>query len=824
MADSKARRKNPGRQKNAERDAAAPAERIAPAGPEMIEGDRIDGIPLIYLKEMNVFPGISVSFDIPGGSDAAALRAAKRGAGLLLVMDAGGPAAAEIDVAADGAPQEDHGTGCVVRIRQSVELPSAAGYKVVAEGIARGTVVRYYQKTPFITVEANLPEKKARQYEEAFLEAHRRMLLKAAEAFGAAGGGITPEIAAALREIRPLTLLTDMIASAIRIRQPERRKILETVDAAERSDHLRNLLERETEIALIERSLMERVRVAIDRGQKEYFLREQIKAIQEELGDKTGTADEAERYEGMLDALPCGEETAVKLRKEIRRLASQPPGSPEGAQIRNYLDTVFDLPWGRTTHDRLSVAQARRILNRDHYGLEKVKERILEFIAVQKLRGGNGALEIKGPILCLVGPPGVGKTSIARSLARALGRKYARMSLGGVRDEAEIRGHRRTYIGSMPGRFIQALKQAGTDNPLILLDEIDKVGSDYRGDPSSALLEVLDSEQNHAFRDHYLEIPYDLSKVLFITTANTVETIPPALADRMEMVFLSGYTEEEKTEIAMRHIVGKTVRDNALRKDGIIFTRAGMLDIIRYYTRESGVRELERQIARICRKAAIRVAEGETGTIRVTPGSLEGFLGKRLYRHGEIDGKDQVGVATGLAWTPAGGDTLAIEVEMTDGTGQIELTGQLGDIMRESAKIAISYVRRHCGEYVEGCALDEKKNIHIHVPAGAIPKDGPSAGIALAAALMSAVTGRPADRRVALTGELTLRGRVLPVGGLKEKLIAAVRAGIRKAVIPAENVRDLEELPASVRSRIGIVAVTGADEALKAALLPGSGG
>lgn len=776
--------------------------------------DHLDRIPMVLLKDLSVFPGISVSFDVARESSVIAVRTASQGNGLIFVVNG------NADLNPEGILYDIPEAGCIVKIRQSIELPSGSGFKVVAEGIARGTVIRYLQKSPFYLVEAVVTGRGGNLHNDETLEAHRRTLLKAVEIYGSASGNVTPEMVETLWNISSLSLLVDTVASNLHIHEEERQKILETIDELKRSEYVKRLIEKETEIAFIEKSLMDKVRVAIDKGQKEYFLREQIKVIQEELGDKTGTAEEIEKYYEMLEGLKCGADTAIKLRKEIQRLSVQPSGSPEGAQIKNYLDTVFDLPWGKITEDRLSIAQARKILNRDHYGMEKVKERILEFLAVRKLKSDNSIKDIKGPILCLVGPPGVGKTSIAKSLSQALGRKYIRMSLGGVRDEAEIRGHRRTYIGSMPGRFIQAMKQAGTDNPLILLDEIDKLGSDYRGDPSSALLEVLDSEQNHTFRDHYLEIPYNLSQVLFITTANNWETIPQALADRMEMVFLSGYTEEEKVEIAIKHIVNKTVKDNALKKSEITFTRAGVRDIIRFYTRESGVRELERQIAKVCRKAAIKVAEGDTSRIAVTSGSLEGFLGKKLYRHDVAFDIDQIGVATGLAWTPYGGDTLAIEIELMDGTGKIELTGQLGDVMRESAKIAISYVRSHCREFGVDSNFDSKTDIHIHVPAGAIPKDGPSAGITLATALVSSVTHKPVDHRVAMTGELSLRGRVLPIGGLKEKLIAAVRAGITKVIIPAENRMDLDDLPATVLSKLEIITVTSVEEVLRVALLP----
>ena len=768
-------------------------------------------MPLIPLKGLHIYPGVSLSFDVLRDGSKMALKTSERDGEFLFVSS-------QIEGKFIWPNTEEiHEFGCIVKIRQIIEIPNGGGFKVLAEGHARGRIVRYVEKAPFYIVEIQELES-ILTYEDSYIQAYKRTLLSALENFGTMSGKATPEMIAVLRTVESFSLLCDMIASNMNFGNKEKQALLETLDVIERAKSLTALIDRETEITFIEKTIMEKVRVTIDKGQKDYFLREQIKVIQEELGDKIGTQEETNKYNEQLTRLQLNVENRTKLAKEILRLSNQPMGSPEGSQIRSYLDVVFELPWGKLSKDHLSIIQARKTLDKDHYGLEKVKERILEFLAVRKLKIENGITDSKGPILCFVGPPGVGKTSIAKSLAEALGRKYIRMSLGGVHDEAEIRGHRRTYIGSMPGRFIQAMKQAGTDNPLILLDEIDKLGKDYRGDPSSALLEVLDPEQNNTFRDHYLEIPYDLSKVLFITTANTWETIPQALLDRMEIVLLSGYTQEEKLEIAVRHIVPKQIRENALKKSNIQFSREAILTMIEFYTRESGVRELERQIAKACRKAAMMIEEKGMKKVAVTPAVAQQMLGKKIYRHDLAFTTDQIGVATGLAWTPFGGDTLSIEVDVMDGSGKIELTGQLGDVMQESARIAISYVRSHASELNLDKDLLQKKDIHIHVPAGATPKDGPSAGITLTTALVSVFTGKAVKHNIAMTGEMTLRGRVLPIGGLKEKLIAAVRAGIDTAIVPLENKKDLEDLPESVLSKLDIHFVSTIEEVLKEAI------
>jgi len=555
----------------------------------------------------------------------------------------------------------------------------------------------------------------------------------------------------------------------------------------------------------------------MEKTQKEYYLREQMKAIQKELGDKEGRAGEVEELRAQLEAADVPDNVRERISKEIDRLERMPTSSAEAGVIRNYIDWLLALPWRKRTEDDLDIAKAEAVLNEDHYGLEKPKERVLEYLAVQKLVN-----RLKGPILCLVGPPGVGKTSIARSIARSLGRQFVRISLGGVRDEAEIRGHRRTYVGAMPGRIIQGMKTAGTANPVFLLDEIDKMAMDFRGDPAAALLEVLDPEQNSTFSDHYIELPFDLSSVMFVTTANAVHNIPRPLLDRMEVLYIPGYTELEKREIAERYLLPKQKRDHGLKEEQLAVEPDALQALIREYTRESGVRGLEQQIAALCRKAAKEiVTEPDRGTIVVDRQRVEEWLGPAKYRYGLAEQEDQVGAATGLAWTEVGGDTLVIEVTVMPGSGKLTLTGKLGDVMKESAQAAFSYTRSKAVEFGIEPDFHEKNDIHIHVPEGAIPKDGPSAGITMATALISALTGRAVSKEVAMTGEITLRGRVLPIGGLKEKSLAAHRAGIRKVLVPKDNARDLQEVPESIREELEFVMVSHMDEVLAHALVGG---
>jgi len=613
--------------------------------------------------------------------------------------------------------------------------------------------------------------------------------------------------------------LCDTIASHLALRIEEKQELLEAVDILERMEKLSGFLAKELEIVELERKINVRVRKQMEKTQKEYYLREQIKAIQKELGEKDERVAEAEEYRQKIAEAKLPKEVEEKALKEVERLEKMPPLAAESTVVRNYLDWLVALPWSKSTRDRLDLQLAEQILDEDHYGLKNVKERILEYLAIRKL-----SKKLKGPILCFVGPPGVGKTSLGKSIARALERKFVRISLGGVRDEAEIRGHRRTYVGALPGRIIHGMRNAGSKNPVFLLDEVDKMSMDFRGDPSAALLEVLDPEQNNSFSDHYIEIPFDLSNVMFITTANIQHNIPRPLLDRMELITISGYTEEEKVQIALRHLLPKQLAQHGLTAGMLVISENTIRKIIREYTRESGVRNLERELAAVCRKAARQIVTKNAKKVRVTTQNLGQFLGAPRYRYGVAEKDDLVGTATGLAWTEAGGDTLNIEVTLYKGSGRLILTGKLGEVMKESAQAGYSYVRSRAG--VLGIEEDffEKNDIHVHIPEGAIPKDGPSAGITMACALASALTGRKVRHEVAMTGEVTLRGRVLPVGGIKEKVLAAHRAGIKTILLPRENEKDLEDIPKKIKIQLNFVFVEHMDEVLEEALLEGEDG
>jgi ATP-dependent Lon protease len=769
--------------------------------PEIIE------IPMIPIMNMVVFPGVSAAFDVTRESQKLVIKQAWEKDGYLFIGSIKPGKKNRID------PTDICDTGSIVMLRQTTELPTGNGFKVLVEGVSRAQVNEYVRKEPYAIVKAKKVISSGNEGDTA-KEAQKRDLIRAMEGYAALSGKIQPDFFDTLHGIDNLSLLVDMIAANIPIPFEKRFLFLETYNASERAILLRDFLEEETQIMFYERELGDKVRSQIDKTQKEYYVREQIRILREEVGDKADFTGEAERYLQQLQKLKVIEETRTKIEKEIKRLDVQQQGSPEISYIRNYLDLFFDLPWGKTTKENLSIAKARKILDQDHYGMEKVKERILEFIAVRKLKTDQNISDIKGPILCLVGPPGTGKTSIAKSLSRAMGRKYIRMSLGGVHDESEIRGHRRTYIGSLPGRFISAIKQAKTDNPLILLDEVDKIGKDFRGDPASALLEVLDPEQNNNFRDNYLEVPYDLSKVLFITTANLYETIPSALLDRMEVVNLSGYTQEEKTQIAIKHIIPKQLRDHGLDRKKLIFTKSAVLEIIQEYTEEAGVRDLERKISKVCRKSAIEFSENNVQRLTIKVADLHRYLGHGNKPDSFSFSEAQIGVVNGLAWTAFGGKLLPIEVSLMEGSGKLELTGQLGEVMKESAKLAYTYTRSNFQTLGLEKEFYKDKDIHIHVPAGATPKEGPSAGIALTMALISAVTGKAVSNKMAMTGEITLRGKVLVVGGIKEKLIAADRFGMKKVLIPYDNAVDIEELPESVRNNLQIVPVKTLDEVI----------
>jgi len=710
----------------------------------------------------------------------------------------------------DPGEEDIYNIGTVAEIKQLLKLPGGT-IRVLVEGIARAKVLNFISEEPYFKV-------RVEQYVENFeknneIEALMRNLVYQFEQYVKLSKRIPPETVVSVVNIDEPGRLADIIASHLPLRLEDKQSVLEAVGIVPRLEKLCDMVAKELEIVELERKISIRVRKQMEKTQKEYYLREQMKAIQRELGDKDDRVAEGEEYREKIAKAKLPKEIEERAIKEVERLEKMPPMAAEATVVRNYLDWLLALPWNKSTRDRLDLKTAESILEEDHYGLKNVKERILEYLAIRKL-----AKKMKGPILCFVGPPGVGKTSLGRSIARALERKFVRISLGGVRDEAEIRGHRRTYVGAMPGRIIQGMKQAGSKNPVFLLDEIDKMSMDFRGDPSAALLEVLDPEQNSTFSDHYIEAPFDLSNVMFITTANVQHNIPRPLLDRMEVIHLSGYTEEEKVQIAMRHLLPKQLKEHGLEKDMLKISENAILKIIREYTRESGVRNLERQIATICRKTAKKIVTEKAKKVQVTPLNLNQFLGAPRFRYGMAEQADQVGVVTGLAWTEVGGDTLSIEVTMYKGSGKLSLTGQMGDVMKESAQAGYSYIRSRAEEL----GIDEesyaKQDIHIHIPEGAIPKDGPSAGISMATALASALTGRKVHHDVAMTGEITLRGRVLPVGGIKEKVLAAHRAGIKKIILPRDNKKDLDEIPKKVKDKLQFILVDHMDEVLEHAL------
>lgn len=772
-----------------------------------IDIEKTHELPLLPLRGLTVFPQVIMHFDVGREKSIKALDQAMLNNQLIFLV-------AQKDAKNDSpASNEIYNIGTISRVKQLVKLPGN-NIRVLIEGVARAEIIEFTQEEPFFMVEVvekpSLPGKSSKAVKEAL----KRKIMQAFEEYSKLSGRISPEMFIAIAELEDPGQICDMIASSMFLKVEQKQEILSEFEVDARMEKLLTILVRENEILEIEKDISMKVKQQIDKAQKEYYLKEQMKAIQSELGDKEGTEAEVEEYRQKMKNINFPEEVKQKIDKELNRMSKMHPASAEVGVIRTYLDWLFDLPWDKKTEEIIDLKRAEKILNEDHYGLEKVKERILEYLAIRKLKN-----DLKGPIICLVGPPGVGKTSIAKSIARAVNRKYVRMSLGGVRDEAEIRGHRRTYVGAMPGRIIAAMKQAGTINPLILLDEIDKLSSDIRGDPAAALLEVLDSEQNFAFRDHYLEVPYDLSDVMFITTANNLETIPRPLLDRMEVISIPGYTEEEKFHIAKRHLIPKQIKAHGLERKNLSINDNAIKDIIVCYTREAGVRNLEREIGTICRKAAKIIADEDKKVVRVTQSNLEKFLGKKKYRYDKANEKDEVGIARGLAWTPVGGDTLSIEVNVMPGKGKLELTGQLGDVMKESAKAAMSYIRSKANEFGLKKNFYNEYDIHIHIPEGAVPKDGPSAGITLATALLSALLNIPVKRNVAMTGEITLRGRVLPIGGLKEKVLAAHRAGIDTIIVPVDNKKDVEEIPEHIRKDLKFVYASNMDTVINTALV-----
>ncbi len=761
-------------------------------------------LPSIPVRGIVIFPNMILHFDVARKPSIEALEAAMAGNQQIFL-------ATQKDITVETPqPSDVYKMGTVAKVKQLLKLPGNM-VRVLVEGMYRANCVEYLSTEPYYLCDVMECKSIRRKIDSIEEEALRRMVSDIWTEYEILNPKVSSELLMSIENMDSLSQYADSVASGFLQKIEDKQSILEELNIYKRLHLLIEKMNKEFELIKTEREIMVKVKENMDRNQKEYFLREQAKAISKELGDDKEANEE---YREKISASKMPEEVKSKAMKELSHLERMQSSSPEANVIRNYLDTLTDLPFGNYTKENNSIKKAEKILNEDHYGLKSVKERILEYLAVGILKGNHS-----GQILCLVGPPGVGKTSIAKSVANACGRNYARISLGGISDEAEIRGHRKTYIGSMPGRIINAIRQAGSMNALVLLDEVDKLGRDYKGDPSSALLEVLDSAQNFAFRDHYIEVPFDLSKVMFITTANTAETIPRPLLDRMELIELGGYTFEEKEQIAIRHLIPKVYEETGISSETLKINKAAISDTIIYYTREAGVRQLEREMRRICRKAASKLISGEE-KISVTSKNLDMFLGRKKYRLETLSGLEETGVVRGLAWTSAGGDTLSIEVNVCEGKGNIELTGHLGDIMKESAKAAISYVRANASSLGISTDFYKGTDIHIHVPDGAVPKDGPSAGITLCTALVSALTGREVPSDLAMTGEITIRGRVLPVGGIREKVLAAFMFGVKKIIMPAENQKDLEDVPESIRSAIKFVFVENMNKVISEALLP----
>ncbi|MBQ9979476.1 MAG: endopeptidase La [Oscillospiraceae bacterium] len=766
-------------------------------------------LPVLALRGLTVFPDMSISFDVGRQKSIKALEEAIRKDRVIFLVT-------QKDVMMDEPKNEDLYTmGTIARVNQILKIPGD-GVRVMVEGIMRGKLGRILREKPYLVAEITAVASSHSTRISPKTEAKIRRCVDLFEEYIGLSPAGSADMVMDIITSRDPGYVADYVAQNTAISFESKQEILQEMRPVARLDKAIKILSREIEIMGIEHTLQSRVQDQMVRHQKDYILREQLKAIQAELGEG-GVMEEDEElkeYREKILALKLEESSQQRLLKEVDRLAKQPFGSTEASVIRNYLDTCLELPWNSFSEEVVDIKKAEKVLNDDHYGLEKVKERILEFIAVKQL-----APDIKGQIICLVGPPGVGKTSIAISIARALNRKLARMSLGGVRDEADIRGHRKTYVGSMPGRIINAMRQCGSSNPLMLLDEIDKLGNDFRGDPASALLEVLDPEQNAAFRDHYLEIPYDLSRVMFVTTANTTSTIPPALLDRMEVIELSSYTDEEKLRIAKAHLIPKEMKRHGIGRNDLRITDDAVRHIISGYTRESGVRNLQREIASVCRRAAKKTADGYEGRQSVTVRNLSDYLGVEKFTPERRVNRNEIGVVKGLAWTRVGGEILEVEVNVVDGSGKLQLTGNLGDVMKESAQAAMTYIRSRADQLGIDGNFHSKKDIHIHFPEGAVPKDGPSAGIAITCAIVSALTGAPVRRDVAMTGEITLRGRVLAIGGLKEKTMAALRGGVKTVIIPAENEHNLEQIDPNVRKALNFVTVTNADAVINTALI-----
>jgi len=765
-------------------------------------------LPTIALRGLSIFPNMVLHFDIGREKSIKALEKA-------MIMNQHVYLVTQKNENTELPTEEDiFKIGTIAKIKQMLKMPGDA-IRVLVEGLNRAEMVEMISEVPYFKCSVKIIEEVEVAENTSTAEGLMRAVLNNFSEYLEYTEKNGREILTTVSSIENPGRMADAIAAHLQIKTDDKQKVLEAIDYEKRLEVLNEILIREIEILNIEADINTRVKSQLNKNQKEYYLREQMRAIQEELGVNEDVEDEIEKWHKKIKKLKMPAKVAEKVEKEISRFSKMQASSAEGNVSRSYIETILELPWSKSSKAKFDLNAARKVLDDDHYGLEKVKERVLEYLAVVELSGS-----LKGPILCLVGPPGVGKTSIARSIARSINREFVRMSLGGMRDEAEIRGHRRTYIGAIPGRIISCLKDAGTNNPVFLLDEVDKIGADFKGDPASALLEVLDPEQNKEFVDHYLEVPFDLSKVMFVTTANTTETIPRPLLDRMEIINVSGYTEEEKLQIAQKYLIPKQVKDHGLKEENIKFSELTIRDIINYYTRESGVRNLEREIANVCRKVALKLVTSKKDVYRITPKTLEEYLGKKIFRYDIIEGKEEIGVTTGLAWTIVGGDTLSIETVVLPGTGRLVLTGQLGDVMQESAKAAVSYIRSIADKLGIEEDFYKTKDLHIHVPEGATPKDGPSAGVTMCTAIISSLTGRPARKDIAMTGEITLRGKVLPVGGIREKVLAAHRAGINKVLLPAENRRDIDDIPANVRKKMEFVLLENIDEALAHVLSP----
>jgi ATP-dependent Lon protease len=759
--------------------------------------------PVLPLRDIVVFPHMIVPLFVGREKSVRALEAVMKDDKQILLSS-------QKDASEDEpTPDSIYAAGVLANVLQLLKLPDGT-VKVLVEGKARVRITRFLDNDAYF--EAVATPVAETETDAAAIKALSRAVAEEFERYAKLNRNIPEEAVSSISDSVAPSRLADTVAGHLGVKLEEKQKLLEEADVGERLEAIYGLMQGEMSVLKVEKKIKSRVKTQMERTQREYYLNEQMKAIQRELGGEGEGQDDASEFEERINKTKLSKEARDKALGELKKLRSMSPMSAEATVVRNYLDWMLSIPWGKKTKIKRDLALAQKTLDDDHYGLEKVKDRIVEFLAVQ-----SRSQKLRGPILCLVGPPGVGKTSLGKSVAKATGREFIRISLGGVRDEAEIRGHRRTYIGSMPGKIIQSMKKAKTTNPLILLDEIDKMGQDFRGDPASAMLEVLDPEQNATFMDHYLEVEYDLSNVMFITTANSYN-MPRPLLDRMEIIAIPGYTEDEKIEIAKQHLIGKQEKGHGLKKGEFELTDEGLRDIVRYYTREAGVRNLEREIAKLCRKAVTEIVKGKVGKAVVTPENLEEFLGVRRFKYGLAEEADSVGVSTGLAWTEVGGDLLSIEALKLPGKGRMKTTGKLGDVMKESIDAASSYVRSRAPELGLKPPMFETADIHVHVPEGATPKDGPSAGIAMVTAIVSVLTGIPVRREVAMTGEVTLRGNVLPIGGLKEKLLAALRGGVKTVLIPSENVKDLREIPDNVKNGLELIPVSNVMDVLKVAL------